>query len=120
MSRDGFWRSFTALFWTIAGSLHFLKPAFYEAIVPPPFRRLKRAVVLLSGAAEMLGGLAVLPNRTRAFARAWLLGTLAAVYPANIYMALAPERFSRFPRWALRGRLPLQFLIAWFTWRGTQ
>ena len=113
-------RLLAAIFWTGAGALHFRTPAFYEGIVPPPLRRVKRAVVLASGVAEMAGGLAILPARTRSFARAWLLATLAAIYPANIYMALSPERFARFPRWALWGRLPLQFVIAWATWRATE
>lgn len=114
------WRLLTAIFWTGAGTLHFRNPAFYEAIVPPPLRPFRRAVVLASGLAEMLGGLAILPARSRAFARTWLLATLAAIYPANIYMALAPERFARFPRWALWARLPLQLPIAWLTWRATE
>jgi uncharacterized membrane protein len=110
----------TALFWTVAGSMHFLRPRFYEAIVPPPFERYKRQVTVLSGVAELLGGLAVLSGRTRRFARGWLLGTLLAVYPANIHMALAPERFSRIPRSLLWARLPVQGVFAWMTWRGTE
>lgn len=110
----------TALFWTAAGSMHFLRPRFYEAIMPPPLRRYKREITIASGVAELLGGLAVLPRPTRRLARGWLLATLAAVYPANVYMALEPERFPAIPRRLLWGRLPLQGLFAWMTWRGTQ
>jgi uncharacterized membrane protein len=46
--------------------------------------------------------------------------TLVAVYPANIYMAVAHERFRAIPRWLLWARLPLQGLFAWLTWRGTE
>ena len=37
------------------------------------------------------GGLAVLPPRTRPYARWWLLALLLAVFPANVHMALNPE-----------------------------
>jgi uncharacterized membrane protein len=109
-----------ALFWVVAGSLHFLRPRSYESIVPPPFERYKREVVLASGVAELTGGLAVLPTATRRFARWWLLATLVAVYPANIYMALRPERFRGVAKPLLWARLPVQAVFAWITWRGTE
>ncbi|HYP48784.1 MAG TPA: hypothetical protein VEQ61_09135 [Thermoleophilaceae bacterium] len=108
-----------AAFWIVAGALHFVIPRQYEAIVPPSLKRWKRELVALSGVAELAGGLAVLPERSRRGARWWLLATLAAVYPANIDMALHPERFPKIPRAALWARLPLQGLCAWWTWRGT-
>jgi uncharacterized membrane protein len=110
----------TALCWTAAGSMHFLRPRFYEAIVPPPLDRYKREVVIVSGLAELAGGVAILPAPTRRFARSWLLATLAAVYPANIHMALRPERFERIAPALLWARLPLQGVFAWLTWRGTE
>lgn len=112
-------RLLTALFWMVAGIMHFVRPRFYEAIMPPPLERYKRQVTVASGIAELAGGLAVLPRRTRHLARGWLLATLVAVYPANVYMALEPERFRRIPRHLLWARLPLQGLFAWITWRGT-
>ena len=110
----------TALCWTAAGSMHFLAPRFYEAIVPPPLERYKREVVVVSGIAELIGGVAILPSATRRGARGWLLATLAAVYPANIHMALSPERFERISPALLWARLPLQWVFAWLTWRGTE
>jgi uncharacterized membrane protein len=62
----------------------------------------------------------VLPQRTRRGARWWLLATLAAVYPANIHMALHPEQFAKVPAAALWARLPVQKLFALLTWRGTR
>ena len=49
-----------------------------------------------------------------------LIALLAAVFPANLYMARAPERFPRLPRWALYARLPLQPLMMWWAWRATR
>ena len=109
-----------ALFWIVAGTMHFVIPRQYEAIVPPALEGWRSEVVVASGVAELAGGLAVLPRRTRRSARWWLLATLAAVYPANVHMALHPERFPAVPAAALWGRLPLQGLFAWLTWRGTR
>jgi uncharacterized membrane protein len=74
----------------------------------------------VAGAAELIGGLAVLPDRTRPAARWWLLATLLGVYWANVHMALRPHKFPRFKPALLYARLPVQGLFAWLTWRGTQ
>jgi uncharacterized membrane protein len=109
-----------AALWAGAGTLHLLRPAMYERIVPPPFRRVKREVVVLSGIAEVAGGLAILPGPTRPLARKGLIALLVAVFPANIYMAVRPERFRPIPGPLLWARLPLQPVIAWLTWRAAQ
>jgi uncharacterized membrane protein len=109
-----------ALFWIVAGVLHFVIPRQYESIVPPPIARWKRELVVASGLAEIAGGIAVLPEGTRRGARWWLLATLVAVYPANIHMAVNPRQYPRVPPAALWARLPVQGLFAWFTWRGTR
>ncbi len=100
-----------------AGVMHFLKPRPFEAIVPPQLPA-PRALVLISGAAEVLGGLGVLIPRLRRAAGAGLVALLVAVFPANVYMAVAPEEAGQgVPPWALWLRLPLQFaLIAWVWW----
>ena len=110
----------TTLFWLVAGTMHFVVPKSYEAIVPPPLRPYKREVVRISGVAELVGGLGVMPRRTRRAARWWLLATLVCVYPANIWMALRSEKFRNIPAPALWARLPVQFVFAWFTWRGPE
>jgi len=109
-----------AFFWVVAGTMHFVIPRSYEAIVPPSLVRWKRQVVVASGIAEIAGGLAVLPDSTRRGARWWLIATLAAVYPANIHMALHPELFPKIPAAALWARLPLQGIFGLLTWRGTR
>jgi len=100
--------------------MHFVAPRAYQSIVPRPIARWKREAVLVSGAAEIAGGLGVLPDGTRRAARWWLLGVLAAVYPANIQMALHPERYPRISPALLWARLPLQFVFAAGTWRATR
>jgi uncharacterized membrane protein len=74
-------------------------------------------MVALSGIAEMVGGAGLLAPSTRRWAGWWLVATLIAIFPANVHVALHPERFARHVpggRTGLYVRLPLQaVLIAW-------
>jgi uncharacterized membrane protein len=109
-----------AIFWIVAGAMHFVIPRQYQAIVPPYLARWKKELVVASGIAEIAGGVAVLPDATRRGARWWLLATLVAVYPANIHMAVNSKDFPNIPAAALWARLPVQGLFALLTWRGTR
>ena len=113
-------RYLAAGFWLLAGTMHFVIPRQYESIVPAALHDHRKEIVVASGIAEIAGGLMVLPEQTRRAGRWWLLATLAAVYPANIEMALRPERYPKIPAAALWARLPLQFVFGWLTWRGTE
>ncbi len=62
-------------FFAFAGTMHFVIPRSYEAIMPPSLPRHREAVVV-SGLAEIAGGAAVLVPSTRRFARWWLLALL--------------------------------------------
>lgn len=112
-----------AAFFAFAGVMHFVIPRRYEAIMPP-YLPYHREAVVISGAAEIAGGVAMLAERTRPVARWWLLALLLAVFPANVYMAINPEQIEgldtdRLPSWALWARLPLQPLAMWWVWRAT-
>ncbi len=109
-----------AAFWVLAGTMHFVIPRQYEAIVPPSISRWKKELVVASGVAEIAGGLAILPESTRRGARWWLLATLVAVYPANIHMAINSKDFPKIPAAALWARLPVQGIFGLLTWRGTR
>jgi uncharacterized membrane protein len=114
-----------AAFFSFMGSLHFVIPRSFEAIVPPSLAARKREIVAVSGVAEILGGLAVLHPRTRPLARWWLLSLLVSVFPANVHMAVSPEQIkgldlNKIPRWALWARLPLQPLAMLWVWRATR
>ena len=101
-------------FFIFAGIMHFVIPRSYTAIVPPRLPA-PRALVYASGVAEIAGGAGILHPRTRCPASAWSVATLVAIFPANVHMALHPERY-RVPggRVALWLRLPVQALfIAW-------
>ena len=111
-------------FFVFTGVMHFLRPKSYEAIVPPQSPVPPKEAVQWSGVAEIVGGLAVASRATRPAARWWLLGLLAAVFPANVYMATNAEDvpgldLERIPRWTLWARLPLQPLAMVWVWRAT-
>ncbi|SMB95395.1 DoxX family protein [Deinococcus hopiensis] len=100
-----------------AGALHFLKPQGFDRIVPPGLPLPARTATLLSGAAEIAGGLGLLHPATRPAARLGLLALLVAVFPANVYMAQETQQFQPLPAWVLWARLPLQPLLMWAVWR---
>jgi len=113
-------RGLLSAFFISAGVNHFVNPRAYEAIVPPSLADRKGPVVQVSGVAEILGGVGVLLPFTRRASGAALIVLLAAIFPANLYMARDAERFERIPRWALLARLPLQPLMMWWAWRATR
>ncbi|MEF2279297.1 hypothetical protein V3W47_13415 [Deinococcus sp. YIM 134068] len=100
-----------------AGILHFVRPEPFDRIVPPGLPLPARTATLVSGAAEIAGGLGLLHPATRPAARLGLLTLLVAVFPANVLMAQHPERFRPLPEWGLWARLPLQPLLMWLVWR---
>ncbi len=94
------------------GILHFSRPKFFLAMMPPWIPMHKEAVAV-SGVAEIVGGAAMLPDATARLAGPWLTALLLAVFPANIHMAIDRGQVERMakagiPRWALYARLPLQ------------
>jgi uncharacterized membrane protein len=103
-----------------AGIPHFTQPESYLPMMPP-YLPWHRELIFVSGTCEILGGLGVLwPNqKIQRAAGLGLIALLAAIFPANLHMALndAPmlgRHFSAVVRW---GRLPLQFaLMAWAWW----
>ncbi len=98
------------------GVLHFVRPKMYEAIMPR-YLPAHRELVLASGVAEIAGGAGVLHPSTRRAAGWWLVATLVGVFPANVEMALHPERFRKIPKSLLYARLPLQGAMIASVWK---
>ena len=113
-------RRLLAAFFIGSGVNHFVLPGFYELIVPPRLKGDAARLVQVTGVAEMAGGAGVLLPATRRLAGLALIALLAGVFPANLYMAGAPERFGKIPRWALYARLPLQPLMMLWVWKATR
>jgi uncharacterized membrane protein len=108
-----------ALFAT-SGVLHLLTPRRFEQIVPRPLPG-KRALVYLSGTAELGCAAGLVAPATRRAAGLASAVLLVAVFPANVQMAL--DVFTgrgRVARLLAAARLPLQaplVAIAWRAWR---
>jgi uncharacterized membrane protein len=100
------------------GVLHFISPEPFMEIVPDYLPE-PRALVLISGFFEVLGGLGLLWSKSRRAAGLGLVALYVAVFPANIYSAMnniAPGdlEVSSTMLWV---RLPFQLLfIAWALW----
>jgi uncharacterized membrane protein len=112
-------RRLLSVFFLAAGTLHFVRPDVYERIMPR-YLPARRALVLLSGAAEIAGAVGVAVPRTRRLAGVWLATVLAAVFPANVEMALHPRRYEPIPPALLWARLPLQPLLMFWALRATR
>jgi uncharacterized membrane protein len=113
-----------ALFFA-AALLHFADPRLFLPIMPPviPF---PIACIVLSGFAELVGaiGLLIPLPRVQRLTGWWLTALLLAVFPANIYMAVAHIQIHGFPAhpWMAWARLILQpvliALVLWVTGAG--
>lgn len=112
-----------ALFMITAGVLHFVVDHLFAQIVPP-FLPWAYPIVWISGVIEIaLGGLLLVPKYRR-LASLGLVLLFIAVFPANIYMALANVQLRGLPaglkqpsELGLWLRLPLQFVLMWWAYR---
>ncbi|MBU6282870.1 DoxX family protein [bacterium] len=114
--RAGLW--LMAFLYVLAGAMHFVRPEVYLPMMPP-WLPAHRELVLLSGAAEILLGLLLLPAATRRLAAWGVILLLVAVFPANLHVALhdvplfGAEKGAGALNWV---RLPFQLLLAWWAW----
>lgn len=120
-------RTKTVLLWLLAlgmtavGITHFTDPQLFMRIVPPPLPA--RETVLLSGVFEVLGGLGLLVPKLRRAAAWGLVALYVAVFPANIYMAVAGIQLdpaNPMSAWAGWVRLPFQALFIYWAWSFTK
>ena len=105
-----------AAFFVVAGTNHFLNPGPYLAMMPP-YLPWPGGLIIVSGVAEIAGGLGILIAGMRQLAGWGLIALLVAVFPANVQVALHGWPGVTIPQWTLWARLPLQVvLIAWVYW----
>jgi uncharacterized membrane protein len=101
------------------GVMHFATPEPFARIVPA-WLPAPLALVYVSGAFEILGGLGLLVPRARRAAAIGLCALYIAVFPANVNMAvnrISLDEAKPIPPVALWLRLPLQAVfIAWAWW----
>ena len=111
-------RILMGVLYVVAGTGHFVATRVYMGIMPD-YLPAHRELVLLSGAAEIAGGIGVLVPQTRRAASFGIILLLIAVMPANVWMVQHPERYPGIPLWAMWLRLPLQLPLIWWAWRYT-
>ncbi len=104
----------------LAGVNHFISTRFYENIIPPSLPA-HTELVYISGVAEMIGALGTMFPKTRRPAGMFLIATLVAVFPANVFMALNADKYPDVPGGpaTLLARLPLQVLFIYWVWLAT-
>ena len=103
----------------VAGLGHFVAMRVYEHIMPA-YLPAHHTLVLISGAAEIAGGIGVVLPQTRRTAAWGIVLLLIAVWPANLWMAQHPELFPGIPQWAEWLRLPLQIPLIYWAWLYTR
>lgn len=99
---------------TTTGALHFLAPKPFDSIVPRRLPGSPRTWTYVSGAAELAVAAALVHPRTRRLGGLAAAGLFAAVFPANVKMAVDWRHASPARRAIAYGRLPLQIpLVVW-------
>ena len=101
-----------------AGIFHFVSPGFYIRIMPP-LLPLHSELVFITGVAEVILGLLLLPPATRPVAAWGIIALLIAVFPANIQMAVNYKNTHNPYLWIAVLRLPLQLVLIRWAWQYT-
>jgi uncharacterized membrane protein len=101
-----------------SGLVHLVRPDVYLPIMPP-YLPYPAVLILLSGVAEIAGGVGLRFPPTQRAARYGLIALLVAVFPANIQMAVngITDGASPLVLALLLARLPLQPLLLWLVHR---
>lgn len=119
--RTGWGRLILSVIFIVGGTLHFVIPRPYLAIMPPYLPH-PRALLYVSGLAEFIGGASLLVAHLQRPAAWGLVALLIAVWPANVYMAAAHVGFPGVAgqSWAQWLRVPLQLPLIYWAWTYTR
>lgn len=105
-------RLLLAIFFVVAGVLHFIFPDLYMSVMPH-YLPWHAELVAISGLCEIAGGIGVLMKRSRMAAGTGLILLCIAVLPANVQMLLNAQDAGK-SGWIITLlwlRLPLQALL---------
>ncbi|TXE15532.1 hypothetical protein ES692_16245 [Psychroserpens burtonensis] len=102
-----------AAIYIFAGLMHFIKPKLYLRVMPRYLPNHK-ALVYLSGVAEILLGIGLCFVALRAFSIYAIILMLAVFLMVHFYMLSGEKASTGIPKWILILRIPLQFgLMYW-------
>jgi len=76
---------FLIVFYLFAGYNHFANPSFYLPIIPPYLAAWAKEINIVSGIAEILLALLLIPKATRSLAVKGIIIMLIAFIPAHVY-----------------------------------
>jgi uncharacterized membrane protein len=115
---DHLLRGALAALFAAAGAVHLIRPSLYLPIMPPVLPD-KAELILVSGVAEIVGGVGLLIKPVRRSAAYGLIVLLVAVFPANVQMLLNGFESDASPLVLalLLARLPLQPLLILLVYR---
>lgn len=102
-----------AIMYIVAGVMHFIKPKMYLRIMPRYLPNHK-ALVALSGLAEIILGIGLLFPETRIVAIYSIIAMLLVFLLVHVYMLSGKKASAGIPKWILLIRIPIQFgLMYW-------
>ncbi len=97
----------------LAGIMHFIRPGIYLRIMPR-YLPYHRALVLWSGVAEVILGLALCVPLLMNWAIYGIIAMLIIFLLVHFYMLSSEKAAAGIPRWVLLLRIPVQFgLMYW-------
>jgi uncharacterized membrane protein len=110
-------------FYLFAGYNHFANPGFYEPVIPPWLSEWTREINVVSGIAEIMLGLLLIPKATRKAASWGIVLMLIAFIPSHVYFIqkgvfqLGPFTITPTFAW-IRLLLIHPMLMLWALWAG--
>ena len=104
-----------ALFYVVAGIIHFLGPQFYRPIIPS-WVPCHDPVIYISGVLEIVFGILLLIPTIRNLAAWAIIILLIVIFPANVQMMLNYLHGHNPLLWVAILRLPFQILLIWWAY----
>ena len=104
-----------AVLYIIAGIMHFIKPKMYMRIMPKYLPNHK-ALVLWSGAVEIVFGIGLFFAEFRDLALVGIIAMLFVFLLVHVFMLTNKESSTKIPKWILILRVPLQFVLMYWAW----
>lgn len=104
-----------AVMYIVAGLMHFVKPKMYIRIMPR-YLPSHKALVYVSGLAEILLGVGLCIPELKAFSIYGIIAMLAVFLLVHFYMLSGKKASAGIPKWLLILRLPLQIGLMYWAW----
>ncbi len=82
----------------------------------PPYIPYHRLMVIISGIAEILLGIALLFPLSQEWAAWGIIALLIAIFPANFEQLRTKKARLGLPLWVIWLRIPLQVVLIWWAW----